>query len=370
MTDLSEHHDELRQVARDLLAASPDGDPGWAQLAELGWIGLEVPEALDGSGATFAETAIVLEELGRAASTTAFFGTAVLGVGALAAVAPTDQRDQLLRQVAAGQRTVAVALTAGGDEALAAPPFSLERTDGGLRLHGRAEFVVDAAEADDLLLLATHPGDPAAPGIAGGSRLVLVRVAPFLVEVDEVPVVDATRRFGTVAADRVEIDDDAVWAFTGDGGAAAQRVLDRAAVAVACDAMGLAGAMLDAMVAYLGERRQFGRQIGSFQAVKHACADLLVELTIGRELLTAAVAASAAGDVDAGRAASRAASFVTAAAVDVVGEALQLHGAMGYSWESGLHVYLKRAILDRSLYGSPAAHRRRLAALLIAARPA
>jgi alkylation response protein AidB-like acyl-CoA dehydrogenase len=137
---------------------------------------------------------------------------------------------------------------------------------------------------------------------------------------------------------------------------------------VACDAMGLAGAMLDATVAYLGERRQFGRQIGSFQAVKHACADLLVELTIGRELLTAAIEAVAAGDPGAGRAAARAKSFVTAAAVDVVGEALQLHGAMGYSWESGLHVYLKRAILDRSLHGSPAAHRRRIAADLIASR--
>jgi len=358
MSDLSEHHDELRQVARELLARSVAADPGWTQLAEVGWTGLEVPESLDGSGATFAETAVVLEELGRAASVTAYFGTAVLGVGALNAVPPNPARDELLAQVALGARTVAVALGATGDEALAEPPFRLERSGGELRLHGRAELVLDAGEADQLLLLAEDPD----------RGPVLVLSPPANVEVVRVPVVDATRRFGTVTADGVVISDDAVWTFAGDGAEAAQQLLDRAAVAVACDAMGLAGAMLDATVAYLGERRQFGRQIGSFQAVKHACADLLVELTIGRELLTAAIEAVAAGDPGAGRAAARAKSYVTAAAVEVVGEALQLHGAMGYSWESGLHVYLKRAILDRSLHGSPAAHRRRIAADLIASR--
>jgi alkylation response protein AidB-like acyl-CoA dehydrogenase len=119
--------------------------------------------------------------------------------------------------------------------------------------------------------------------------------------------------------------------------------------------------MLDATVAYAKVREQFDQPIGSFQAVKHQCADMLVQLTVGRELLTLAVEAVVAGSPDAGVAAARAKSFLGQAAVDVVGTAMQLHGGIGYTWESGVHVYLKRATLNRSWFGSPAAHRRRLA---------
>ena len=119
--------------------------------------------------------------------------------------------------------------------------------------------------------------------------------------------------------------------------------------------------MLEATVAYAGVRQQFGRPIGSFQAVKHACADMLVQVAVGRELVAAAVAGLAAGEPDAARTVSMAKAYVGAAAVDVVGKAMQLHGGIGYTWESGIHVYLKRAALNRSLFGSPGAHRRRVA---------
>ena len=120
--------------------------------------------------------------------------------------------------------------------------------------------------------------------------------------------------------------------------------------------------MLDATVAYAAARQQFGRPIGSFQAVKHACADMLVQVSVARELVATAVQQLAAADPEAGVAASMAKSWACATAVDVVGKAMQLHGGIGYTWESGIHVYLKRAALNRSLFGSPAAHRRRLAA--------
>ena len=136
----------------------------------------------------------------------------------------------------------------------------------------------------------------------------------------------------------------------------------RAAVAIACDSLGVGEAMLAATVDYASVRRQFDRPIGSFQAVKHACADMLVQLSVARQLVAAAVEALAAGD-DAAVAARRWPSPTpAAAAVDVVGKAMQLHGGIGYTWESGVHVYLKRAMLNRALYGSPAQHRRALAA--------
>ena len=119
--------------------------------------------------------------------------------------------------------------------------------------------------------------------------------------------------------------------------------------------------MLSATVSYAKVRHQFDRPIGSFQAVKHACADMLVRISVSRQLVGAAVDAIAEGRPDAGVAAAMAKSYATAAAVDVVGKAMQLHGGIGYTWESGIHTYLKRAALNRSLFGSPAAHRRELA---------
>jgi alkylation response protein AidB-like acyl-CoA dehydrogenase len=119
--------------------------------------------------------------------------------------------------------------------------------------------------------------------------------------------------------------------------------------------------MLSATVGYAKVRQQFGRPIGSFQAVKHACADMQVAIAVSRQLVSAAVEAVAEERADAGVAAAMAKSYTCSAAVDIAGKAMQLHGGIGYTWESRIHVYLKRAALNRSLFGSPAAHRRELA---------
>jgi alkylation response protein AidB-like acyl-CoA dehydrogenase len=174
-------------------------------------------------------------------------------------------------------------------------------------------------------------------------------------------VLDGTRRLAQVTADGVEVDEAAVWRFNGDASAAAHSLLDRAAVAIAIDSLGLSEAMLETTVAYAKVRQQFGRPIGSFQAVKHACADMLVTISVSRGLVDAAVHAIASGDPQAGVAASMAKSHACQTAVEVAGKAMQLHGGIGYTWESGIHVYLKRAALNRSLFGSPATHRKRLA---------
>jgi alkylation response protein AidB-like acyl-CoA dehydrogenase len=136
---------------------------------------------------------------------------------------------------------------------------------------------------------------------------------------------------------------------------------ERAAVAIACDSLGLCEAMLSATVGYAKMRQQFGRPIGSFQAVKHACADMAVTIAVSRQLVGAAVQAIAEDGANAGVSTAMAKSYVCGTAVGVVGKAMQLHGGIGYTWESGIHVYLKRAALNRSLFGSPADHRRELA---------
>jgi alkylation response protein AidB-like acyl-CoA dehydrogenase len=311
-TEFAEFHDELRSVAADLLAKDRAVD--WSSLVDAGWVGLEVPEQFGGAGATFAEVAVICEEMGRAASTTNYLGSAVLAVGTLNALQPSDTRDGLLANVASGAVRLAVALD--------------------------ADFVPDAEGADRVLVVAD-----------GGVVLPPVTVTPR-------PVLDETRRLATVTAgdDGVE-----VLRFDADPEAAIRGLRDRAAVAIACDSLGLSEAMLSATVAYAKVRQQFGRPIGSFQAVKHACADMLVSISVSRQLVGAAVRAIVENQPDAGVAAAMAKSHASAAAVDIAGKAMQLHGGIGYTWESGIHVYLKRAALNRALFGSPAAHRQRLA---------
>jgi alkylation response protein AidB-like acyl-CoA dehydrogenase len=277
---------ELREVTRAAIAAGADP-------VALGWPGIEVPESLGGAGAGFAEVAVVLEELGRAASTIPYLGT-VLAVGALLEVGADD----LLAGIASGE----VRATLAADR-----------------------FVPDVAEADVVL-------------VVDGDQLLLADV-----DVTPVALVDATRSFGEVTAREVRRR----WPFAGT---------DRPALAVALDSLGLAEAALEATVTYARERQQFGQPIGSFQAVKHQLADVAVDLALSRRLVADAVA----GEVPA----SMAKVHATEAAVRATGTAIQLHGGIGYTWEHGLHRYLKRAALNRDLFGSPAAHRARLAARL------
>ncbi|GFG70787.1 acyl-CoA dehydrogenase family protein [Mycolicibacter senuensis] len=331
-TDFAELHDDLRAVAADVLSRGRVVD--WSTMANAGWVGLEVPEAFGGAGATFAEVAVVCEELGRAAAATDYLGSAVLTVGVLNTLQDSVVRDNLLTDVAAGTTRVATVM---GDFTLAA--------DG--RLSGRADFVPDADGADRLLVLATdHTG-------------AQVAVATDLLTVTAQPVLDQTRRVATVTAAGVLVSEPL--RFIGNP----RSVQHRAAVTVACDSLGLAEAMLAATVSYAQTRHQFGRPIGSFQAVKHACADMLVTVSVARALVREAIDAVAAGAApeasEADVAVAMAKSYACGAAVEVVGKALQLHGGIGYTWESGIHVYLKRAVFNRSLFGSPAAHRQHLA---------
>jgi alkylation response protein AidB-like acyl-CoA dehydrogenase len=311
--EFAEFHKELRSVAGDLLAKDRAVD--WPTLVDAGWVGLEVPEQFGGAGVTFAEVAVVCEEMGRAASTNSYLGGAVLAIGALKALQPSDARDGLLADVASGAVRLAVALE----------PL---------------DFVPDAEGADRILVITD-----------GGVAEPAVTVTPR-------PVLDETRQLAAVTADG---EASAVLRFEGDPEAAVRRLHDRAAVAIACDSLGLSEAMLAATVGYAKVRSQFGRPIGSFQAVKHACADMQVAIAVSRQLVSAAVEAVAEDRPDAGVAVAMAKSHACSAAVDVAGKAMQLHGGIGYTWESGIHVYLKRAALNRSLFGSPAAHRRQLA---------
>lgn len=316
MDHLDELRDELRASAREVLAA----DTSWPRLVEAGWSGLEVPDERGGAGVSFAETAVVLEELGRTATRSPYLGV-TLAVGALTALPSDPARDALLARIA--------------DGAPAALATGFTVTDG--TVSGHAAFVPDAEDAEILLLLA-------------GDDVVITENPTVTGQL----VLDETRGLAEVTAEKAAVVQR--WALPVEPA----RLAERAAVAVACDSLGIAEAMLAATVDYVKVRHQFDRPIGSFQAVKHACADMLVRCRVARQLVDAAVADVAAG-VDASASAAMAKSYACESAVEVAGKAMQLHGGIGYTWESGVHVYLKRAALNRSLFGSPRAHRRALA---------
>jgi alkylation response protein AidB-like acyl-CoA dehydrogenase len=357
VSDLAEHHDELRAVARSLLAptsptaggGSSPGPVDWALVADAGWTGMEAPEHLGGSGATFTEVALLAEEMGRTATAGPFLGTVVLGVGALLLVEGTEGPDELLAGVADGTATVAVACADGAVDAV--PPAAPFRLDAEGRLHGRAELVPDATEADVVLCLAATEDGPGA--------LVAVRRGDPGLTLEPADLVDATRTAATVRADSGAVSPASVWRLPVPVEEAAGALADRAACALAGDALGGARAMLEATVEYAKVRRQFDRAIGSFQAVKHICADMLVATEVSDRLVAAAVRAVAEGGA-AGPAVSMAKAHAGEAGVQVAGAAMQLHGGIGYTWESGVHAHLKRALFDRSAFGSPRAHRRRL----------
>ncbi|MGW1739327.1 acyl-CoA dehydrogenase family protein [Nocardia sp. NPDC001965] len=363
--EFTEFHDELRAVARELLGRAGAAEHiDWTALARAGWAGLEVPDEYGGTAAGYTEVGILLEEVGRAVARTAYPSVASAGIGALTLLEPNTHRDAVLRETVTGTAVPIAVLggnmvpAAGGETACAGtggivPTFRLEQTIEGYELSGTADFVPDAAAATVLLVPARAPDGsvrmaivaPDAPGIRIGSR----------------PVVDETRSLGLVAARGVALAPAAVCPFRADSAAASRALYDRAALAVACDSLGAGAAMLDATVEYARVREQFGRPIGSFQAVAHACADMFVDLTIARRLVAAALSTPLDGSPDSSRAVSAAKAYTGEAGVRIAGKAVQLHGGIGYTWESGIHRYLKRATLNRALFGSPADHRRELA---------
>ncbi|MEU7814030.1 acyl-CoA dehydrogenase family protein [Pseudonocardia sp. NPDC049154] len=358
--------DDLRDMVRGLLderassealraaVATPAGfDPAlFATVAELGLTGLLVPEERGGSGGEPADMAVVLHELGRRATPLPFLQSAVLAPTALLA-APGSVADELLPAIVEGQVRVAVVL--GGPQGAVGPQtWAVDWTDngaGGGRIDGVVGEVMDLPSADELIVVARSADGP------------VVAVLPFsAVRVESVTALDLTRRLGTATFDGAEVPADRVLARGPQAEQLVAVVLRAAAWGLACDAVGLAERTMEQTAAYARDRHQFGRPIGSFQAVKHACATMSVTVECGRaavdtatRLLTAAVTREA--DV----ATSTAKQFAGDGAVEVCGSAVQVHGGIGFTWEHDAHIWLKRALLDRALFGSSAWHRRRVA---------
>jgi alkylation response protein AidB-like acyl-CoA dehydrogenase len=363
----SEAESELRAAVRALLAdraawrevlarteTSEPYDIGlWQALAaDVGCAGLIVPEAHGGAGASYREAAVVAEELGRAVAPVPYLGSAIVATAALLSAG----EQELLRAMAAGSRTAALAVpfaAAPGARPQPTVRLTAARDDdpaGTYRLSGSAAGLADALPADVLLV----PVD----GVPFGLYAVPADAAGVTLR----PVVslDATRQLADLTLADVPARQLAA------GPAAEQAVaaaLSAGAAILASEQLGVAERCLEMTVAYLKERRQFARPIGSFQALKHRLADLWVAVTQARAAARYAAACLATGDADAPVAVALAKAACSDAAVKAGQETVQLHGGIGFTWEHPAHLYLKRAKSGSIGFGTADRHRASLAAL-------
>lgn len=354
----TEVEDDLRNTVRDLLAdrCAPeavtriyDGDravvePVWRALAvDIGLAGLLVPEDLGGAGASAVEVAAVLEELGRASAPVPFLTSSVVATSALLACAENDTARDMIAALAAGQRTAAlvVPLSTAPD----GPLPDITATDG--RLTGTVRSVAGTLEAD-LLVVPAKTTD----GIA------LYLVERSVATVEPVVSLDMTRQVADVTLDGAEGQLVLV-----DGEAAVRDALLIGAGLLASEQVGIARWCLQETVAYLKVRKQFGRVVGGFQALKHRLADLYAEVESASASARYAAAAIAAGE-DVPIAARVAAAYCSDIAVHAAEEAVQLLGGIGMTWEHPTHLYLKKAKADQIAFGTAGAHRAALAGLV------
>jgi len=346
-------HDSARAFLTDAaslerLRAALAGVAGWDEAlwrglaAEMGFVGLMIPEAYGGAGLGAVEMALVLEETGRTLAPVPFFETAVLAVQAILAAGDEAQHRRLLPPLAAGATRAAFV---GGPERPAAK-------DG--RLTGEARFVTFGHVADLLIVATTDDSLLALPVDLPG------------IKIEQAPNLDLTRPFATVWFD-LEPPADCWLGPPGSAGAAISRALTVGAGLLAAEQTGGAQFCLDATVAYARQRVQFGRPIGSFQAVKHTLADMMVLIEASRSGAYYAAAAIDEGGAEWAEACLVAASWAGDCYRHCSGEAIQLSGGIGFTWEHHAHLYFKRARSSSTWLGTPEDHREALADIMLKA---
>ena len=337
----------LRELRAE--AAGPGFSPTlWTEMAELGWVGMHLPEQLGGLGMGLRDLCLVLEPLGRNLAPEPFLGVALLGAETLAYADDPGLAERWLPAVAAGEALVSLAWQERG--ARRDPKHVATRVDGAGRLTGQKIHVLDAAAADRLLVSARD---------ASGA-LSIQAVDPGSAGVTVTPL---TRIDGRSAA-HVAFQGAQTEARLGSDDAAAllERVLDRATIGLCAEMLGAASAAFGMTLEYLRVRRQFGAPIGSFQALQHRAARLFIELELARSAVVAA-AASADSDEDLPRMASLCKAQCSDVFVHVANEAVQMHGGIGMTDEHDIGFYLKRSRACDATLGDASWHRDRWARL-------
>ncbi len=368
----SEEQRLIRESARAVLSARAGsaqlraaiGAPGgydaalWQTMGELGWTGLAISQAYGGAGLGWVELCLLQEEQGRRLTPSPFFATSVLAAPLIVSAGDEAQRQAWLPRIAAGELRVACAL--GGTDGR--PPCAgvtvlLEGRGDDLTLRGVSDFVIHGDSADLLLVLARAPGSQGADGISVAAIPAPARglsVHPHV-------MLDLTRPMSRVEFAGVQVAPGQLLGEPGAAGSAVEEALDLARIALASEALGGAEQLLEMTTTYVKERVQFGRPVGSFQAIKHRLADMMVEVEAAKSAAWYAACVADERREELAEAAAIAKSYCCDTFFECAANAIQLHGGIGFTWEHDAHLYFKRARAAAMLLGSPAWQRERLA---------
>jgi alkylation response protein AidB-like acyl-CoA dehydrogenase len=343
------------QEVRRLMATETGYDPAvWAQLSDqLGLPGLAVPEEYGGAGFGYLELGIVFEEMGRALLCAPYLSSVALATETLLRCPDEAARKDLLPGLAAGQATGTLALLEQpGRWDQAAVQLQASRGGTGWVLNGRKRHVPDGHTADLIMVGARTPAGVGLFAVDGAAAGLTRTPAPTL---------DQTRKQAHLEFARTParlIGDEA------GGWPVLSQVLRTAVILLAAEQAGGAARAVEMAVSYAGLRVQFGRPVGSFQAVKHLCADMLTEAEAARSAAYYGLWALATGSEDLPLAASLAKVYCSQAYTRIAGDTIQVHGGIGFTWEHPAQLYFKRAKASESLFGTPGYHRDLLAARL------
>lgn len=317
----------------------------WKQMAELGWLGLAVPEEHGGAGLDLVTLTVLLEQLGRVLAPTPHLVTALVVPGVLAKFGTPDQQAELLPDLCAGGRRFALGHLGPGTrwDGDGAGLSSLD-DDGGLRISGPCHFVQDGLTATHML--ATLHLE------AGGIGLAVVDLAAPGVERRAVDFNEKTRSWAEIHMKDVRVSDSALIGGRDRGAEAFATALDLARAGLSAELVGAGRRVLEMSVDYARTREQFGQPIGQFQAIAHKCANMLVAV---ESMASAAIYAAwsvGAGEHDARSSACLAKSLCSDAYTRVTGDGIQVHGGLGFTWEQDLHLFFKHAKAAEFLYGT------------------
>jgi alkylation response protein AidB-like acyl-CoA dehydrogenase len=342
---------------RRLMETTEGYDPAvWRQMGqEMGLQGLHIPEAYGGQGFTFIELGIVLEEMGRVLLCAPYYSTVCLAANAILNAGTEDQKKDLLGGIAAGETIATLAYTEPVGK-WDATGISMEHggSGGSYTLSGQKMYVIDGHTADLIVVAARRPGSSGTDGL---SLFTVAGDAPGLTRT-ALQTMDQTRKLA-----QLDFADTPAQLLggEGDGWAALSKTLDQAAICLANEMVGGAQKVLDTSVEYAKVRVQFGRPIGSFQAIKHKCADMLLEVESSKSAAYYAAWAAAEDNDEMPVVACLAKAYVSDAYFHCAAENIQIHGGIGFTWEHDAHLYFKRAKSSETYLGDATYHRELLA---------
>ncbi|CCE09243.1 putative acyl-CoA dehydrogenase [Bradyrhizobium sp. STM 3843] len=370
---LTEEQSMLRDSARGLISdhapvahlrALRDSRDGtgfsrelWATFAEMGFAGLLVPEEHGGSGLGAVEAGVVMEEIGRTLMPSPFLSSSVLAASALTHGGATAQKAEHLPKIADGSRLAALALDEGAKHRPLHTAMQAARSGNGFKLNGAKALVVDGHVAD-LLIVAARTGGSA--GERDGLTLFLVDPKAKGIAIERTVMVDA-HNAARITFDNVECDADHVLGEIDRGYDLLDGVLDLGRATVASETVGLSEEVFGRTVAYLKERKQFGKAIGEFQALQHRAAHLYIEIEITRAAVLKALQALDTDPANAAALVAVAKARSGATATRAVQEGVQMHGGMGMTDQFDIGFFMKRARVCEELFGDANYHADRLA---------